>query len=95
MSYYRNTSGRVLSVTISASEAALVPPNCCVEVDSQVERRYDTKRLTTLGLLVRCGRPGLNEKCVRATKAQVEQGLAPSASKFADSLIEFKGSVKS
>lgn len=95
MSYYRNTSGRALSVTISVSEAALVPPNYCVKVDSQVERRYDTKRLTTLGLLVRCGRPGPGERCIEAAEAQVEQGPAPTASKFAEALIEFKGAVKS
>jgi hypothetical protein len=87
MGYYRNASGRALSVTIANGEAALVPANCFVKVDPQVERRYDTKRLTTLGLLVRCGRPGASETCIQAAPHQVESAIAPSA--FAEALTEF------
>lgn len=95
MSYYRNASGRPLSVTISKSESALVPPNCFVSIDPQVERRYDTKRLTSLGHLVRCGRPGSGEICIQVvSKVEPDQAsIAPSD--FAEALTEFTGTVKS
>lgn len=95
MSYYRNTSGRPLSVTISKNESALVPANCFVCIDPQVERRYDTKRLTTLGLLVRCGRPGQGEVCIQAVDKVEPDQPTLVASRFAEALTEFTGAVKS
>lgn len=95
MSYYRNASGRPLSVTISNNESALVPPNCFVSIDPQVERRYDTKRLSSLGLLVRCGRPGSGDKCIQVVREVEPDQALISPSSFAEALTEFSGTIKS
>ena len=93
MSYYRNASDRALSVTVTSSEAALVPPNCFVKVDPRVERRYSTKKLVSLGLLVRCGRPGGSDVCIQVDDQPSSQVANITPSKFAESLIEFSGTT--
>lgn len=91
MSYYRNASGRPLSVTISQHESALVPPNCFVSIDPQVERRYDTKRLASLGLLVRCGRPGEGQTCIQVVNQVDPDQTSAAPSDFAVALTEYTG----
>ena len=93
MSYYKNQSGRPVSVVISKHDSALVPPNYFVFVDPQVERRYDTKQMVRLGILIRCGKPSDQDTCIMpvSTSESVES-VAPVKSLFAESLIEFQGS---
>lgn len=95
MGFYRNASNRPLSVTVSEDNAALLPPNCFVKVDPTVERRYSTKRLVSLGLLVRCGRPGAGDKCVQVDSALKVDGATIQPSPFADALTEFSGTTRS
>lgn len=91
MSYYKNQSGRPICVNHAKDDACLLPPNHFVFIDPQVERRYDTKRLVRLGIIVRCGAPSDLDKCIRpdTVSSKVEQ-VAPQ-SRFAEALHEFKG----
>lgn len=95
MGYYRNASNRPLSVTVNENDAALLPPNYFVKVDPTVERRYSTKRLVSLGLLVRCGRPGASDKCVHVDSALKVEGANSMPSPFAEALTEFAGTTRS
>lgn len=91
MSFYKNQSGRPVSVTHCDNDACLVPANHFVFIDPQVERRYDTKRLVHLGVLVRCGTPSDTDKCINLkSNASQVVSVAPK-SKFAEALTEFKG----
>ena len=91
MSYYKNQSGRPISVSHCDHDACLVPPNCFVFIDPQVERRYDTKRLVRLGILVRCGAPSDQEKCIRPKPQTSDVVSVAPKSRFAEALTEFKG----
>lgn len=94
MSYYKNQSGRPVSVIVNNHDSALVPPNTFVFIDPQVERRYDTKRMVRLGILVRCGTPSQNDDCIISSSTSEVESVAPVASSFAEALTEFQGSPK-
>ena len=89
MGFYKNQSGRPISVTHAVNDACVVPPNHYVEIDPRVERQYDTKRLVQLGVLVRCGTPSNSQKVIRPREVATKVvSVAPS--NFAESLIEYK-----
>jgi len=89
MGFYKNQSGRPISVTHGIDDACVVPPNHYVEIDPRVERQYDTKRLVRLGILVRCGTPSSKTNVIRPQEvARKVVSVAPSH--FAESLIEYK-----
>jgi len=94
MSYYKNQAGRPISVNHSVDDAVLVAPNAFVFIDPRVERKYDTKRLVRLGILVRCGAPSNNDNVIYPSKVVSHVVPVAQKSSFAEALTEFTSTKK-